>query len=235
MYFRQIFLTACLVAIAASIGFTLYQFYFINPIIFAAETYEIAGPGDTFGAIQIEEWTPVDGIERSLYTLLANFLMSLAYSMLLACAMVFQGASSTLKGLGWGIGAYLSIFVAPSLGLPPEIPGLEAADLSQRQSWWMLTVALTAMGLAVLAFSPRYYKGLGLVLVVLPHLIGAPVADFHGFSHPDPVAVNMLTELWHHFILQTSIANALLWLIIGSTTGFLCHKYIDDISSLQPA
>ena len=234
MYFRQIFLTACLTALVASLGFSLYQFYFVNPIIFAAELYEMTEPVNIHAMPQMEEWSPGDGIERSFYTILANFLMCLAYSLLLASAMVFRGTSSTLKGLTWGMAAYLTLFAAPSIGLPPEIPGMEAANLNLRQNWWLLSVALTGMGLGVFAFSPLYYKGAGLILIIVPHLIGAPVAEIHGFSHLDPSVVAKLTELWHQFILHTSIANALLWLIIGTTTGFLCHKFIDDVPSLQP-
>lgn len=234
MYFRQIFLIACLTALVASLGFSLYQLHFINPIIFAAELYEMAEPVDIHAMPPIKEWAPDDGIERSFYTILANFLMCLAYSLILASAMLFRGTSSTLKGFTWGMAAYLTLFVAPSIGLPPEIPGMEAADLNLRQNWWFLSVVLTGIGLAVFAFSPLYYKGAGLILILLPHLIGAPVAEIHGFSHPDPSAVAKLTELWQQFILHTSIANALLWLIIGITTGFLCQKFIDDIPSLQP-
>jgi len=225
MYFRQIFFIACLSAILASIGFSLYQFYFINPLIFAAENYEI-----TEVTNQVAPWSPEDGIERYAYTYLANFLMSLAYSLLLASMIIFKGPSSIIKGLTWGVAAYLSLFVAPSLGLPPEIPGMEAADLNARQIWWLLSVVLTATGLACLAFSPKYYKGAGIILILLPHFIGAPTPELHGFSHPDPIAIQALTNLWHQFIQQTAIANALLWLIIGSTTGILCQHFIDDIA-----
>ncbi|GFO72744.1 hypothetical protein BJAS_P3225 [Bathymodiolus japonicus methanotrophic gill symbiont] len=233
MYFRQIFLISCLSAIAASVGFSIYQWYLVNPIIFSAELYEIAEPIDSGMLEQLEPWEPEDGIERSVYTLLANFLMALAYSLILASAMVFRGSSSTLKGIAWGMAAYLSVFVAPGLGLPPEIPGMDAAELAQRQNWWLLTVSLTVIGLAVLAFSSRYYKGAGLILIILPHLIGAPTAEIHSFNHPDPGTIAVLTELWHQFVLQTSIANALLWFIIGASTGFLNHKFIDAVPSLQ--
>ncbi|MDF1581892.1 MAG: CbtA family protein [Methyloprofundus sp.] len=232
MYFRQIFLTACLTAIIASIAFSLYQFYFVSPLIFAAEAYEIA---DSTASESTQVWAPEEGIERFFFTWLANFLMSLAYSLLLACALSYRGSSSAVKGLAWGIGAYLAIFVAPSLGLPPEIPGMDAADLHARQTWWLLTVILSATGLAVLAFSPRHYKGAGLILILLPHLIGAPTPELHGFSQPDPNAVLALTGLWHQFVLQTSIANALLWLIIGPTSGFLCQRFIDGISPSHPS
>ncbi len=234
MYFRQIFLVACLSAIIASIGFSLYQFYFINPLIFAAELYETAEPLDLHGTGHLQEWAPDEGIERSFYTLLANFLMSLGYSLLLAAMMVFSSTSSLLKGMAWGVAAYLSLFVAPSIGLPPEIPGMEAADLNARQNWWFLSVIATAIGLAILAFSRLYYKGAGVILIMLPHIIGAPVAVMHGFSHPDPLAIAELTVLWQQFVLHTSIANALLWLIIGGASGYLCHKMIDDDASLQP-
>jgi len=233
MYFRQIFLIASLTALIASVGFSLYQFAFVTPIIIAAEQYEVLSLTDNFTTEQPEVWAPEDGIERAGYTFLANFLMSLAYSLLLACAMVSRGSSSALKGLFWGIAAYLSFFVAPSLGLPPEIPGMEVADLNSRQNWWLLTVILTAAGLAVLNFSPRYYKGAGLILMLLPHLMGAPTPAIHGFQHPDPNIVSLLIGLWYQFILQASIANALLWLIIGITSGFLCHKFIDGNSTLQ--
>ncbi len=231
MYFRQVFLVACLTALLASSGFSLYQFAFVNPIIFAAENFEIA---DTGISMTVEPWSPEDGIERSFFTFLANFLMSLAYGLILASAMAFRGTNSALKGLAWGIAGYLTLFVAPSLGLPPEIPGMEAAELSQRQNWWLLTVILTGLGLAVLAFSPRYYKGAGGIFIMLPHLISAPTPAIHGFSHPDPNAVAVLMQLWQQFIIQTSIANALLWIIIGISTGYLCRKFIDDASSLQP-
>jgi len=108
MYFRQTFLVACLTALVASLGFSLYQFNFVNPLIFAAEFYEVAEPVDIQGVGQAEPWAPSDGIERSFYTLLANFLTSLAYGLLLASAMVFRGNSSALKGVVWGIAAYLS-------------------------------------------------------------------------------------------------------------------------------
>lgn len=238
MYFRQIFLISCLTSLVASLGFSLYQWYWVNPLIFSAELYELAEPAGSNALESLphqeESWVPGDGIERGLYTLLANFLMSLAYSLMLASAMVFRGSSSALKGMIWGMAAYASLFVAPSLGLAPEIPGMEAVDLNQRQNWWFLSVSLTAIGLAVLAFSPRYYKGAGVILILLPHLIGAPAPEIHGFNHPDPEVVAVLTELWHQFVLQTSIANALLWFIIGGSTGFLCHKFIDPVSPLQP-
>jgi len=135
MYFRQIFLISCLSALAASFGFSLYQWYLVNPIIFAAELYELGEPIGSSTLEQAQPWSPGDDIERSLYTLLANFLMSLAYSLLLVSAMVFRGSSSSLKGMGWGMAAYISAFIAPGLGLSPEIPGMEAADLGQRQNW----------------------------------------------------------------------------------------------------
>lgn len=233
-YFRQIFLISCLSAFVASLVFSLYQWFLVNPIIFVAELYELAEPLDLNGIERSKSWTPNDGIERSLYTLLANFLVSLAYSLLLVCGMVLRGSSSMLKGLVWGMAAYLCVFISPALGLPPEIPGMQTADLMQRQTWWLLTASLTAIGLAVLAFSSWYYKGAGLILILLPHLMGAPVAEVHGFSYLNTDAVIVLTKLWHQFILQTSIANALLWFIIGISTGFLCHKFIDAVPPLQP-
>jgi len=228
MYFKNLVLSAVAIAFIASLFFSVYQSFFITPIIIASEVYEVAEP--TVSGIA-EAWHPEKGIERSSFSFMANFLVCFGYSLLLLSAMATRESIKLSQGIIWGGAAYLSIFVAPGLGLAPEIPGMEAADLEGRQIWWVFTVLLTAIGLWLIAFKSFPLKGMGLSLLFIPHLIGAPQPETDGFINTDPQAVKVLTQLWHDFILQTSIANGLLWLIIGLLSVLLLVKFIHPLHS----
>lgn len=225
MYFRNIVLSASAVAIVAGLFLSLYQEYLITPIILDSEVYEVTE------SLSGQVWSPEGGVERLAYSLISNVLVCFAYALVLLSAMAFQSSLKVAQGFFWGGSAYICIFVAPALGLPPEIPGMEAAYLEGRQAWWLLTVLLTAAGLWLIAFSGMTFKGMGAVLLVIPHVMGAPQAELHGFANTDQQAVKALTTLWHHFIVQTSLANGLLWLIIGMLSAPLADKFI---LSLKP-
>ncbi len=222
MYFRNLILSAFCIALVAGSFLTLYQALWITPIILDAEIYEVAEPI----ANTIEAWTPQDGMERSGYSFMANLLVCFAYALLLMSAMATRTKITMAQGVFWGGAAYLSLFVMPALGLPPEIPGMEAAHLENRQMWWLLTVILTALGLWSLAFKPLVFKIVGVLMLILPHIMGAPQPETHGFANTAPDAITALTALWHHFIIQTSLANALLWLIIGLLSALLTKQFI---------
>jgi cobalt transporter subunit CbtA len=223
MYFRNLVLSAVAIAIIAGLFLSLYQYFLITPIILASEVYEVIEPP---AKGRVEAWSPEEGLERSLFSFMANFLVCFGYALLLLTAMATKDSMKLAQGFIWGIAAYLSIFIAPALGLAPEIPGMEAAHLEGRQTWWLLTVLLTAFGLWTIAYQAIIFKGLGVLMLLIPHLIGAPQPESHGFVNTDPEAINALTHLWHNFILQTSIANGLLWLIIGILAAFLSVKFI---------
>lgn len=229
MYFRNLVLSAFVIAIVAGFVFSAYQAFFITPLILGSEVFEVSEP---LASQQIEAWTPADGAERNSWSFVTNFLLSFAYALILMSTMSMSSSISFVKGLFWGGSAYLAIFAAPALGLPPEIPGMEAAYLEGRQAWWILTVILTALALWLIAFQSTLNKVIGLVFILIPHIVGAPEAEIHGFINTDPKAVEALTLLWHDFIVQTSIANALLWLIIGGLSGYAIKKFINPIDAL---
>jgi len=210
MYFRNLVLSAFVIALVAGLFLSIYQEFLINPIILNSETYEVVEPIEGHQA-----WQPSDGIERSGFSFVANFLLCFSYGLLLLCLIAVKPTVKISQGIFWGLAAYLSVFVAPALGLPPEIPGMEAASLGWRQLWWLLAVVSTGIGLWLIAFSSVSLKGVGLFILIMPHITGAPQPDSHGFINTDPQAVLALTHLWHDFIIQTSLANGLLWLIIG--------------------
>lgn len=229
MYFRNLVLSAFVIAIIAGLIFSAYQAAFITPIIISSEIYEVI---ESTASHQVEAWGPEDGLERHSWSFVTNFLLCFAYALVLMSLMTIKSSVNALKGVFWGGAAYITLYVAPALGLPPEIPGMEAAFLEGRQSWWVFTVVITALALWLIAFQSIINKIIGFVLIVIPHLIGAPQPEIHGFVNPDPVAINALNQLWHDFILQTSIANALLWLVIGGISGYLVKKHINSIDEL---
>jgi cobalt transporter subunit CbtA len=229
MYFITLVLSAFAIAIIAGGLLSAYHAFFITPIIVGSEVYEVAEPVSHHQTEEEDAWAPEDGIERHSWNFASNFLLCFAYALILLSAMSIKTSVNTIKGVFWGGAAYLTIFVAPALGLPPEIPGMEAAHLEGRQAWWLLTVILTAISLWLIAFQSNVFKVLGIILLIVPHVLGAPQPELHGFANTEPAAVEALTRLWYDFILQTSIANALLWVIIGALSGYIANKYIYSI------
>ncbi|MFK5948290.1 MAG: CbtA family protein [Methylococcales bacterium] len=227
MYFRNLVLSAFIIAIVVGAIFSIYQAVFITPIIIDSEVYEVLEPATN----HVEAWAPEDGLERGSWSFVTNFLLCFSYGLVLLSVMATQTSVTAVKGLLWGTAAYISFFVAPSLGLPPEIPGMEAANLEGRQSWWLLTVILTVIALWLIAFYSPISKFVGILLLLIPHFIGAPQPEIDGFINTDPKAIEALTQLWHNFIIQTSLANALLWLLIGGLSGYLVEKFIYSIDN----
>lgn len=164
-------------------------------------------------------WKPENGAERTFFSALANISMAVAFGLLLSAAMTLRGVSHGWRGaLLWGAAGYAVFFLAPSLGLPPEVPGTAAAPLGERQVWWLLTVAATAGGLALLALAPRWpLKLAGVALLLAPHLVGAPQPLVHASAAP--------AELAQSFIYATAFANAVFWLALGALSGFFFKKF----------
>lgn len=166
-----------------------------------------------------DEWEPANGFERTAYTVLANISMAIGFGLFLAAAIVISGKQVTWRsGLLWGVAGYLVFFVAPSLGLPPEVPGTMAAPLHARQLWWVMTAGMTAAGLGLGVYARHWaLKLLGAVLLIVPHIIGAPHPAVHGSAAPE--------ELAQAFIHATALANGLFWLMLGGLTGHFYKKF----------
>jgi cobalt transporter subunit CbtA len=233
--FSRIVSTAVAAGLLAGLLLTGVQMVQVTPIILQAEAYESATPApavaapahahaDATPAHEHEHehagWKPENGVERTLFTVLANATMGIAYGLLLCAALTVAGVRPTWRqGLLWGAASYVVFFVAPSLGLPPELPGTSAAPLGQRQLWWSLTALSTAGGLALLAFgrhtAPRYIAGM--ILLVAPQLIGAPQPLVHTRTAP--------AELVQVFIVASALANAAFWLALGALTAYFYKKF----------
>lgn len=226
--FKKIVSVAALAGLLAGLLLTAVQQIQVVPLILDAETHEqateTANPAKRINAPAEHEhgaWQPENGWERDLFTASANIVVALGFALLLGAAVALRGAKLNWRtGLLWGLGGYAVFFVAPSLGLPPEVPGTQAAELAHRQAWWVATSVFTAAGLASMVFSGRgAIKILGAALLIVPHLIGAPQPEVHGNTAP--------AELAQAFVIATFIANAVFWLGLGGLFGFF-HRRLAD-------
>lgn len=214
----QIFVVALIGGLIAGVFLTGVQQLAVGPIILEAETYEVAGQ-DGAAAAGDEAWAPEDGAERLIYSAITNILTAVGLGLLLSAAFVMRGRRVGWRGgILWGLAGFAVFNLAPAFGLPPEIPGVEAAPLIERQVWWVSTVALTAGGLAVAVFAPGgALKAAGLVLIVAPHAVGAPQPPAHGGLAP--------VELENAFMYASLITNAVFWLVLGVLAGVLFNRF----------
>ena len=244
MAFRNIVFSAIVVGILTGLFYGLFQQTMISPIIYGAENYEVTEPtaaGHSHGSAssgeatvsEDEAWGPEDGLERISYTLGADILVAIAFAMVMVSLMVWHNFSARKPkvtighGLLWGIAAMISLFVAPALfGLHPEVPGTIAAELINRQAWWMLCAVATAGGIAALYYAPMKYKFAGILLIALPHILGAPLPESLGFANTDPEAVQALTAYSGDFILMTSVGMGIFYLLLGALSAFCVDRFI---------
>ena len=245
--FRRLVLTAVMVGLVTGALVTLVQHFGTTSIIARAEVYEgstaerelvapasptaagtaaHAGHGAaahahfTTGTQQAAPaWEPEDGVERTLYTLLANMLTAIAFSLLLTAAIELRGGAADWRtGLFWGLAGFVTFTLAPGLGLPPELPGNAAAPVSTRQLWWALTAAATAGGLASMFLQRRpLWAAVGVALLIAPHLYGAPQPDEYSRAAPE--------RLEHDFIVVATMTNLVFWIVLGTLTGHLLEMW----------
>lgn len=204
--FQQLLRAALLAGATAGAAHFVYQYFVVIPRILAAETFEAHNHHEHHH--HTEEWKPADGLERNYYTAASTVLTGIGYAALLISISTLTGLPLTTRnGLLWGLAGFLTFSLAPALGNPPEPPGVPAADLHARQLWWLITVAATASGL-LLTTKKRY--AIAALLLVLPHLLGAPQTN-----EPSPVPV----QLVHQFTLAALAGSALFWFLLGPLAG----------------
>ena len=233
--FRHIVLSAVIAGLITGVLITLVQMFTTVPLIAQAEVYErggvkldasVAAVKETADAAHdhsahdhaSETWAPKDGFERTFYTGVTSVLVAIAYALLLGACFSQMGSVGWRTGLALGVAGFLVFQLAPALGLPPQPPGSPYADLVARQLWWIGTAAATALGLGAWFYARSHSKALwipvGIVLILLPHLIGAP--------QPIEGQVAILPkELSQRFALLALITAAIFWLVLGGIQGYV--------------
>jgi len=214
-----------LVAIAAGViagaFVTAAQSFKVIPLIYQAETYENVSPEKAVTPAANADWAPQAGFERVAFTLLANVLNGVGFGFLLTAVIVFAGLGiSWTTGILWGMGGFLAFSFIPAIGLPPEMPGMVAADIVDRQVWWIAAVACALIGMGLLAFGKgAALKTLGVVIIAIPQVVGAPHVNLAEVSSSVPA------ELAAQYVVATLLTTSLFWLVLGASVGGLLHRF----------
>jgi cobalt transporter subunit CbtA len=205
-------LAALLAGIAAGLIMGVIQHVRLTPLILTAEQFESQQPATAHDHGEDHDhggWHPADGWQRSLVTTLTTVMSGAAFAAVLAGISLISGMAITRRnGMVWGLCGFLAVTLAPAVGLPPELPGMAAGDLTMRQVWWVATVALTAAGIYLIASRREAWAvAIALLLIILPHAVGAPPPVHAESAVP--------AELAARFAANAIAANAVFWLLIG--------------------
>ena len=220
----RVLLAAILAGIVAGLAVSVVHEWRTTPLILEAEKYETAVPHEPAEAAQAGEaaaaatWAPGDGLERTVFTTVFNVLSGVAFALLASAAVLLAGLPLTAgNGALWGLAGFAAFVLAPSAGLPPELPGMPAADLGARQLWWWWTVAATAGGIAVIALVRQIaWKAAAIAFMALPHVVGAP--------HPAELDAAVPATLVNAFTVNALAASAVFWVVLGVSLGVLLSR-----------
>jgi cobalt transporter subunit CbtA len=161
------------------------------------------------------EWQPADGMERTMYTALGTGLTGIGFAALLFGVASALGLELTVtRGVWLGLIGFACCTLAPAIGLPPKPPGAAAADLHTSQLWWVGTAVATALGLLAIVRAHGWWTWRigGMLIIALPHLIGAP----------EPVGASAVPpELSRQFAIASVATQAVFWILLGGIGGGL--------------
>lgn len=236
---RETLLAAIVAGLVAALVFTVVQSVWVTPLILQGEVYEEAAEAapHSHGEAHEEaagghhhdenEWKPEDGWQRTLFTFGANLLMGVGYAfVLVAVYLLWREPRNILTGVLYGVAGFLVFFGAPALGLPPELPGTAAAELSIRQEWWAMTAVATAVGLFLVFSQSRWsMRILGIAIVIAPHFVPAPQPAVESSLAP--------AELQSQFRIATTVCNAVFWLALGLVSGVAFRKLVSSGSRAE--
>lgn len=184
----------------------------VVPLVLGAEVFESGGSTEMGLNIEVEQdWA------RNFKTALGTIATYTGFALLMVSGFALaerKGVKvSARQGILWGVAGFYAFHMAPAFGIPPEPPGTYDADLLTRQIWWTSTVAASIVGLAAIAFGKNWaHWGVGIVLITLPHIIGAPDPDYIGGSVPPEIA--------SRFVGVALASNLAGWTLLGLFAGY---------------
>ena len=217
----RVLLAALLAGIVAGLLMGVIQHARLTPLILEAEKYETA-VATTGEAAEHEhgggDWAPADGIQRTFFTTATVMMTGAAFAAVLAGISLLAGIPITARnGAVWGLCGFLAATLAPAAGLPPELPGMPAADLGARQFWWAATIIATGLGIWLIAARREAWAiAAAVVLIALPHVIGAPAPATHETAVPAGLAAE--------FAAAAIAAGAAFWCLIGAFLGLALDR-----------
>ena len=231
----RLFTSALFAGLVAGLVAVLLQWSIMEKLILEGEAYETGNKnhfagvlvineageaaGDAVAVEEIEE--PENLLKRYSLAFFAAFVTFVGWSLMMTAGFAIAekfGKRITIKeGLLWGIAGYAAIHMLPSIGLPPELPGTPAAELELRQLWWLSTAAASVLAIALIAYGQSaLYVVVGLVLLVAPHLIGAP--HMEGYSGVAP------PELSGEYVARSLAVGMIAWTALGLAAGYFWNR-----------
>lgn len=220
----------------------LLQYFLIQPLIVEAERYEsgdlvllgtvpevpvpetdaaVVAPADV--ATDHEADGAQDTVMRNLLTVLFLILTWCGFGLLAGAGLTAfrslpggQGAS----GLAVALAGFAATTMAPALGLPPVMPGMQSAALEGRQLWWAATAGMTLGGLFLAAgFRSWPLRLVGLALILAPQLFGAPPPPASAPTVPPYLAALYGARVIGVSLIGWLVLSALLTRLVPETPG----------------
>lgn len=220
----RIITTAIFAGFITALVAALLQFLLVQPLLLHAELFEngsLVHFGPTGAGTPAHADLPSFDPLRDGLSVLFTAIIYTGYAFLLVAAIAMASERghdvSVRSGIIWGIAGFVALQLAPASGLPPELPGAAAADVAPRQVWWFGTVALTALGLWLIAFgkSPVIWA-VALICLAVPHVIGAP--------HPDAFVGPVPPEIAAQFAARALAVGLASWAVLGMLAGYFWNK-----------
>lgn len=218
---------------ASGLVVALLQLFLIQPLIVEAERYEtgmLVLPGSATVAPEVAEdhsgsaAPETSGLSRATLTVLFLTLTWSGFGLLAASGVATAKAIAPerpISVLGIAMAGFATAALAPALGLPPELPGMPAADLEARQLWWVWSVASMVAAVAIgVRFQFWAAQLVALAVAASPHIFGAPSAPLAAATIPPDLAAHYVAR-----VLGVSFAGWLVMAIIlqqlwaGSANG----------------
>ena len=220
--FSRILTSGLIAGAATGLIAALLQLWFVQPVLLHAELYE-SGQLIHNGAQAVSAHQPPGDFEwtRNLLSVLFTMLTYAGYGLMLTALLAVAEARGHVvtaqQGLIWGIAGFLTMQLAPAFGLAPEVPGVAAADVGQRAIWWLGTAAATGVALWLIAFGRSALAwGVAVVLILAPHVIGAP--------QPDAYAGTVPPELSAEFAGRALGTGLMAWAMLGLAVAWFWQR-----------
>jgi cobalt transporter subunit CbtA len=181
-------------------------------------------------------WEPENGAERVGWTWVANAMHAFSMSLLV---FAFMGAwryqrgnalaalplAAVVAAAGW-----LSFHLWPTLGLPAEVPGMDAAQLHARQLWTVLAIGSAAAACGLAGFGVARWRWLvAALLLALPFVLGAPQVQGDALAGYGPEAHAGLEQLQEQFVWATTWVALSFWISMCVACGLAFQRWVQPV------
>lgn len=245
----RLLLAALAAGLIAGMAMTPAQYVKTIPLIMQAEAYENGEAGHHHVAADAGAADAVEaaghshdahahgagsdddgsmlGLGRLGDTILANLVAGAGFALMLAAVALLAGLEfpagrdGLVRGVLLGTAAWFCVQLAPSMSLPPAVPGFPYADLGDRQAWWVIAVLASAVGVWCLTMRPEWLvKALGVVIIVAPHVWGSPV--------PEDLSSEVPAYIASAYAAASLATTLFFWLLLGGLLGFFLSRVPRD-------